>query len=644
MKKTVLGISLLILVAFAAPLFAQGPFADVPTDHWAYEAVNSLQDAGIVIGYPDGTYGGKRAMTRYEFAVAIDRMIPIIAQKVVSGEAGVAGDRGPAGPPGPQGPQGPAGTAGITPEQFSALQNLVNEFRDELAALGVDVDTLKRDVAALAGRVDALEKEQRRVKWNGNANLFAIATSHSEGEPWDLDNRPLQLPGPGAGDLVNSISFVRDFDLSITGAVSPSVKVVSDINYGNYISGYLGGVINDYVGTERTLQTRSAGMNFANTDSFFPYTLYAQAGLGKGAVTVGRFPVQLTPYSLKLIDVDSYSVNEKTDSGNYPLDGGMLTCDFGPVGFTGFAVKTDQNSLLGSTGLVSQPTAGLYWAGPFVMSGGHGFGGLAAVEQVAAGQITIKTPLKGSLTGTYMQGAGPVATTSTEGLTTSYDKATLIGANGSWQIGRFPLNAEYAQTKTVGDAGVDDLDFDNKAYDGSIGLGFGKVGLTAGYRQVERNFAGPGYWEKIGLWTNPTNIRGPYASLNFGLSKSLSFSADGAFYKTAKSYYDLPNVIDDEDKVWRAEGNIQLGLSSSNALNFGMQYVRWEPDDWTGEGVVTNSTEKYINIGLAHQFSPNAGLNLTYQIIDYKPGWGSTPYGEERWKGAIAVAQFKAKF
>jgi hypothetical protein len=41
-----------------------GPFADVPADHWAYQAVDTLQKAGIVIGYPDGTYGGKRAMTR----------------------------------------------------------------------------------------------------------------------------------------------------------------------------------------------------------------------------------------------------------------------------------------------------------------------------------------------------------------------------------------------------------------------------------------------------------------------------------------------------------------------------------------------------------------------------------------------------
>src|SRR5580658_8115996 len=57
---------------------SSGPFADVPADHWAYQAVDTLQKAGIVIGYPDGTYGGRRAMTRYEFAEAIARLLPLL--------------------------------------------------------------------------------------------------------------------------------------------------------------------------------------------------------------------------------------------------------------------------------------------------------------------------------------------------------------------------------------------------------------------------------------------------------------------------------------------------------------------------------------------------------------------------------------
>ena len=63
-----------LTLAAAIPAMAQGPFSDVPTDHWAYSAVDKLKNAGIVEGYPDKTYGGPRPMTRYEFAVAIARL------------------------------------------------------------------------------------------------------------------------------------------------------------------------------------------------------------------------------------------------------------------------------------------------------------------------------------------------------------------------------------------------------------------------------------------------------------------------------------------------------------------------------------------------------------------------------------------
>src|SRR5580704_4255239 len=68
----------------ATPAATAAPFQDVPADHWAYDAVNTLQKAGIVIGYPDGTYGGRRAMTRYEFAVAIARLLPLINANAAS--------------------------------------------------------------------------------------------------------------------------------------------------------------------------------------------------------------------------------------------------------------------------------------------------------------------------------------------------------------------------------------------------------------------------------------------------------------------------------------------------------------------------------------------------------------------------------
>lgn len=67
MKKTLL-LAMTIAMGITASAYAANPFSDVPAGHWAYDAVNKLAAEGVVEGYPDGTYGGDRMMTRYEMA------------------------------------------------------------------------------------------------------------------------------------------------------------------------------------------------------------------------------------------------------------------------------------------------------------------------------------------------------------------------------------------------------------------------------------------------------------------------------------------------------------------------------------------------------------------------------------------------
>ncbi|MFA4030274.1 MAG: hypothetical protein GDYSWBUE_001916 [Candidatus Fervidibacterota bacterium] len=48
---------------------------DVPPTHWAYQAVRQLVEWGILEGYPDGTFKGSQPLTRYEFALAVWRVL-----------------------------------------------------------------------------------------------------------------------------------------------------------------------------------------------------------------------------------------------------------------------------------------------------------------------------------------------------------------------------------------------------------------------------------------------------------------------------------------------------------------------------------------------------------------------------------------
>ena len=153
----------------AATGAATGPFADVPADHWAYAAVKTLQDAKIVIGYPDGTYGGRRPMTRYEFAEAIARLLPLLQPATDTNLAtkdDLAALRADL-----------QSKLAANQAALDALTRLVNEFQPELQRLGQDVTAIQTRLANLEGRVAVLEAENERFHVTGDVNLIAEAAN-----------------------------------------------------------------------------------------------------------------------------------------------------------------------------------------------------------------------------------------------------------------------------------------------------------------------------------------------------------------------------------------------------------------------------------------------------------------------------------
>ncbi|HEX8237525.1 MAG TPA: S-layer homology domain-containing protein [Abditibacteriaceae bacterium] len=133
---------------------ARAEYPDVPRGHWAYEALDRLSRAGIIEGRPGGVYEGNRPMTRYEFAVAIARLLDRLPP-----------DRGGNTVVGPTIDQFNALTArvgalearpipDITRREVTDMINaLATEFRDELSRLGVRVDAIEVRVSTLENRV-----------------------------------------------------------------------------------------------------------------------------------------------------------------------------------------------------------------------------------------------------------------------------------------------------------------------------------------------------------------------------------------------------------------------------------------------------------------------------------------------------------
>src|ERR671933_1880969 len=103
---------------------------DVSPGDWAYEALRSLVERyGCIAGYPDGTYRGNRAMSRYEFAAGVNSCLQQIERLIAGSGSGLASRR-----------------------DLETLQRLVNEFQPELATLRTRVDNLEGRTASLENR------------------------------------------------------------------------------------------------------------------------------------------------------------------------------------------------------------------------------------------------------------------------------------------------------------------------------------------------------------------------------------------------------------------------------------------------------------------------------------------------------------
>jgi BMFP domain-containing protein YqiC len=126
--------------------------SDVQPTDWAFQALQSLVERyGCIVGYPDGTFKGNRALTRYEFAAGVNACLERITELIDTATSDL-----------------------VTREDLAILQRLQEEFAAELAALRGRVTTLEARTAELEAN-----QFSTTTKLRGNA-IFAIADVFGE--------------------------------------------------------------------------------------------------------------------------------------------------------------------------------------------------------------------------------------------------------------------------------------------------------------------------------------------------------------------------------------------------------------------------------------------------------------------------------
>lgn len=676
----------------AVPAFAQagGPFADVPTDHWAYQSVDRLQRAGIVIGYPDGTYGGKRAMTRYEFAVAIARLLDqrlppagtagITQQQLNEAIAGLATK---------------ADLAGLaTKEEVNQIRNLVNEFQNELTTLGVEVDNVRRRLDGVENRLTNLENEFKRVRIGGQANLM-VRGNHRRGAGTrgiiDYDGYRVTGGRGTRGSLGTDTRVLHDLDLDITARLSETATAKAKLNFGNYLSFLNSTASHSGARADRGNSVNPALVQLVNQDQTNTiHQLMLEApirlpGLGGVGLSVGRIPIQFTPYTLKQIDVDSYFANDKTDLGDIPVDGLRGTFRIGPVGITAFAAKVDPIQHVSDlNGKITStiPGYGLY-AGAGTSPFGGGFrGGLAyvdengaatftgnrprgslirpagtgptpiapalgngamAVENIGGVRATFGTSALGTIGLTYLamggQSAAPGAAIAT-GL--NFDRVFVYGADINANLAGIGLMGSYTVSNTASSAGRNTgsntvRDDETYAWEAGGSYTLGSLNLGAGYRHIAPFFAAPGFWDKVGAWTNPVDVRGPFVRASYALGMGLTLSAEGKFYEGTGDAV-AAGGLRTTDEVRNFRAGLKYGLTSASSVDLGAEYTRYRSPSFGG----AEPREVFYNIGYGFSFNPETSFKILYQVVDFADKGAG--FDTQNAKGGVAAAQFSVKF
>ncbi len=167
--------------------------SDVRAGDWAFTALQRLvEEYGCLEGYPDRTFRGNRAMTRYEFAAGLNACLDVVIQLIGGGEG------------------------------IDGVQRLQEEFAAELATIRGRTDLLEADVAELqANQFSTTTKLRGQLDAHlvvpfGDATLIADSTD-LDGGPAQADVGDDDTVGGNEADATFEYRARLNFDTSFTG-------------------------------------------------------------------------------------------------------------------------------------------------------------------------------------------------------------------------------------------------------------------------------------------------------------------------------------------------------------------------------------------------------------------------------------------
>jgi len=326
----------LLMLTLVGPALAQ-PFEDTPTNHWAYDAIVELAGKGLIEGYPNGTFKGDRAMTRYEMAMVVARLLARIESIQVPT---------PASPPKPE----------VTKADIDMILRLVNEFRAELAAMNVQLTAVEEELNAIKVKLSNV-RITGAIRFREDLNQFNPNLAGLPGGPFPTINGNLNTSSVSASTTSRANRPREAVRLSFDGSVASDLHFILSVMTNNFFI-FNSGDFGSNSPNNATFSTVDNAFLDWNNAFGWPVDIWLGrfGGGGQGGSTsIGRiFPVQFGPFGL-LFNTQPDTWADTTGNSNANVADGLRVAlhlsNLADLRLQGVAVR-----IVGNTGALSYPS------------------------------------------------------------------------------------------------------------------------------------------------------------------------------------------------------------------------------------------------------------------------------------------------
>lgn len=635
-------ISVVLSAAIVTPAFAQQNFPDVADTHWAYEAVARLKKEGIATGFPDGEFKGKRMMTRYEMAsllyalyMNLKNVTDGLGAQITALETKVNGMSNNQG----------GGTNNDA--EIQALRDSVSQLRrdmssmkswgdditqmkkmsatyeKELSQMGVDVESMKKDLSDIKKRLDVLEgKGGGNVKISGDVNFFMGAGFKGNmpyGTDINSDGKGFGSSGTGAG--IDSLTVLHELGLNISAA-----NVNAELVIGNMLGNSQGTGFGDGSVTNSANGSMYNGGN--NSTNVYLHRLYATLNDGIGGLNfdakIGRQGLKLGSYVLQRPDTTSFYSQERMDNGEYTMDGVSFKFGLGANTDLGlFLGQTNNNS--GTSGntimpiLIGEPQSSV-------------FGSVASlsVARTMGASLGFKIGENGKLALSFVD-----FDSNTLGNTPTSNRLEVYGADFDYKLSN-SIGISAGTGRSQFKSGSSSVSFGSKNTRTNFGLSWngGPLGIEAAYSEVGDAYVAPGAWSKSAMFHNLNDLKTTSVSANYTVSDKLGLH--GTYSKGDQM------SVTNKDAVKTTKFGADFKINSNWSLN-----ADYEDTKFQGGFIVDGGAPqfKFTTLGFGYDMGANTMFKLFYQMSDITGlTAGSNMFGSAGPGGAIKGSQIGAQF